>query len=107
MTDDDADPPRRSPPTLTPSATLVRLGLIGVVLMGTAGAFAYSAEWLAPHHPTQDDMMTAFQRANGSHPGFRRNHAKNMCVSGTFEASDLAVLISNATIFRPGRVPAE
>jgi catalase len=105
MSDDDTDPPRRAVPPLTPAATLARFGLIGVVLMCAAGAFAYTGEWLAPHHLTQNDMMTAFQRADGSHPGFRRNHAKGICVSGTFESSGLAVPISRAAVFRPGRLP--
>jgi catalase len=105
MPDDDADPPHRAVPTLTPAATFARFALIGVVLMCVAGAFAYTGAWLAPHRLTQTDMMTAFQRVDGNHPGFRRNHAKGICVSGTFASSGLAVPISRAAVFRPGRVP--
>src|ERR1700753_3131370 len=104
MSDDDADPPRRAMPPLPPAVRLARFGLIGVVLMCAAGAFAFTGQWVAPRHLTQDDMMTAFQRVDGSHPGFRRNHAKGLCVSGTFESSGLAAPISPATLFRPGRV---
>jgi catalase len=104
MSDDDADPPRRAAPPLAPAARLARFGLIGVVLMCAAGAFAYTGEWVAPRHLTQDDMMTAFQRVDGNHPGFRRNHAKGICVSGMFESSGLAVPISRAAVFRPGSI---
>jgi catalase len=50
-------------------------------------------------------MMAAFRDANGTHVGFRRNHAKGVCVTGWFESSGQAAAISKAAVFRPGRVP--
>jgi catalase len=50
-------------------------------------------------------MMAAFGEANGTHVGFRRNHAKGVCVTGWFESSGQAAAISKAVVFRPGRVP--
>ena len=50
-------------------------------------------------------MMAAFQDANGTHAGFRRNHAKGLCVIGWFESSEQAAALSKAAVFRPGRVP--
>src|SRR5260370_17027562 len=50
-------------------------------------------------------MMAAFQDANGIHAGFRRNHAKGVCVTGWFESSGQAVALSRAAVFKPGRVP--
>jgi catalase len=84
---------------------LVRLGAIGVVMLTTAGAFAYAGGWLSPHRLTQDRMMAAFQDAGGSHPGFRRNHAKGVCVTGWFDSSGQAAALSKAAVFKPGRVP--
>ena len=87
------------------AGALVRLGAIGAVLLGVAGAFAYVGGWLSPARLTQDRMMAAFQDANGPHPGFRRNHAKGVCVTGWFESNGEAAALSKAAVFRPGRVP--
>ena len=32
-------------------------------------------------------MINTFEQVNGPHPGFRRNHAKGVCVSGYFESN--------------------
>jgi catalase len=50
-------------------------------------------------------MMAAFQDANGRHPGFRRNHAKGVCVTGWFDSSGQAATLSKADLFKPGRIP--
>jgi catalase len=39
------------------------------------------------------------------HPGFRRNHAKGVCVSGYFDSNGRGVALSKAAVFPPGRVP--
>jgi catalase len=49
--------------------------------------------------------MDAFAQVNGSHPGFRRNHAKGVCVSGWFEGTGAATLLSKSEILEPGRIP--
>lgn len=87
------------------AGVLVRLGAIGAVMLSVAGAFAYVGGWLSPARLTQDRMMAAFQDANGTHAGFRRNHAKGVCVTGWFESSGQAAALSKAAVFRPGRVP--
>jgi catalase len=87
------------------AGVLIRLGAIGAVMLGVAGAFAYVGGWLSPGRLTQDRMMAAFQDVNGTHPGFRRNHAKGVCVTGWFESSGQAAALSKAAVFRPGRVP--
>src|SRR6202171_2419842 len=83
----------------------VRLGLIGALILSVAAAFAYAGGWLSPARLTQDRMMAAFRDANGTHAGFRRNHAKGVCVTGWFESSGQAVELSKAALFKPGRVP--
>jgi catalase len=50
-------------------------------------------------------MVDAFEAASGVHPGFRRNHAKGICVIGRFESSGNASQISSAVFFRPGSYP--
>jgi catalase len=77
---------------------LVRLGAIGAVMLSVAGAFAYVGGWLSPVRLTQDRMMAAFQDANGIHAGFRRNHAKGVCVSGWFDSSGQATHNRHSTL---------
>ncbi len=76
---------------MTPGTTLARLVLIGVVLPVVAGLFAYTGGWLSPHRLSPARLMGAFQDDNGPHPGFRRNHAKGMCVAGWFQSSGAAL----------------
>jgi len=44
------------------------------------------------------------ERVYGIHPGFRRNHAKGVGVSGFFESNGNGVRLSKAVVFQPGRV---
>jgi catalase len=90
---------------LTGARAFARLVAIGAVLSIAVGAFAYTAGWLSPRRLTQARMMTAFESASGDHPGFRRNHAKGLCVTGWFESNGNAVPVSKATVFAAGRFP--
>jgi catalase len=89
---------------LTGVRVLARMAAIGAVLLAAVGAFAYTAGWLSPHRLTQNKMMAAFESAAGDHPGYRRNHAKGICVTGWFESNGNAAKWSKAAIFRIGRV---
>jgi catalase len=42
---------------------------------------------------------------NGVHPGFRRNHAKGVCVIGHFESSGEARAFFTAQVFNEARTP--
>ena len=87
------------------SSLTVRLTVIGAVLAGIAGLFAYAGGWLTPHRLTPASIINTFERVNGPHPGFRRNHAKGVCVTGYFESNGRGRAISKASVFSPGRVP--
>jgi catalase len=50
-------------------------------------------------------MINTFEQVNGEHPGFRRNHAKGVCISGYFESNGRGEALSKAVVFLPGRVP--
>jgi catalase len=88
-----------------PLATPVRFCLIALVLIGVAALFAFTGGWLSPERLTQSRMLDGLQTAGGIHPGFRRNHAKGLCFSGTFASSGEAAPWSKATVFAPGTVP--
>jgi catalase len=91
--------------TLTTAAVMARFGIIGAVLLSVAGAFAYTGGWLSPNRLTQARAMAMFEQAGGRHPGFRRNHAKGVCVAGWFESNGQAVALSKAPVFKPGGIP--
>ncbi len=93
------------PARLPSSAIFVRLAAIGLLLAVIAGLFLYAGGWLTPHALTPAAMINTFERVNGMHPGFRRNHAKGVCVTGYFESNGAGQALSKAQVFRAGRVP--
>lgn len=83
----------------------MRLFAIGMVMLGIAGLFAYVAGWVTPNVLTPGRIVDRFEQVNGPHPGFRRNHAKGVCVSGWFDSNGQGTALSKAVVFLPGRVP--
>lgn len=81
------------------------LGLIGALLAAVALAFAYVGGWLTPQRLGPARMIQAFEADNGPHPGFRRNHAKGVCVSGFFDSNGAGAQYSKAVVFAMGRIP--
>lgn len=79
---------------------------IGVVLLLAIGVFAYVGGWLTPARlsPARfvNDMEAA---AGGPHRGFRRAHAKGVCVAGSFTAMPQAKAWSKAAVFDGETVP--
>jgi catalase len=92
--------------SLTDKGDLARLAVIGVTVLAISGCFAYVAGWLTPSRLTQARVIDRFEEVSGGiHPGFRRNHAKGVCVTGSFESNGQGVRLSKAVVFRPGSVP--
>jgi catalase len=50
-------------------------------------------------------FIDAFRHVSGSHPGFRRNHAKGVAVSGYFDSNGNGLELSRAAVFGSGRTP--
>ena len=73
--------------------------------MGVACLFAYAGGWLTPRALTPSRMIDTFEEVNGPHPGFRRNHAKGVCINGYFDSNGQGVSLSKASVFATGRVP--
>jgi catalase len=84
---------------------VVRFVMIGLVIAGIAGLFAFAGGWLTPGAVSQSSMINGLQQVNGPRPGFRRNHAKGVSVGGYFESNGHGVELSKAAVFLPGRVP--
>ena len=87
------------------TALLARLAIIGGLLVVIAVLFLYAGGWLTPNKLTPAAFVNTFEHLEGKHPGFRRNHAKGVCVTGYFESNGQGQALSKAQVFRPGRVP--
>lgn len=104
----ETSPPQAPEPAAAPPDSPLRhlpaLAGIGAIVLAAAGAFAWTAGWIgdgltAPH------MTDAIEATGAPHPGFRRAHAKGVCVYGTFRASGAAVALSSARVFAQKETP--
>ena len=94
-----------APASLTRSSVLARMAAIGFLVALVAGLFLFAGGWFTPHSLTPAAMVNTFEHVDGVHPGFRRNHAKGVCVTGYFESNGQGAALSRAQVFVPGRVP--
>jgi catalase len=98
-------PSEERPAPLTAGSMLSRLACIGVLLLGVVGGFLYLGGWFSPQKLTPARFVDELQSVNGTYSGFRRNHAKGVCVSGSFESNGQGAHLSKAVVFQAGRVP--
>lgn len=61
---------------------------------------------LADDDPLEVQVVDALNKAYGTHPGFRANHAKGVVVKGSFKASPDAAKLSKAALFTGATIPA-
>lgn len=73
--------------------------------MGVAAVFLYFGGWFNPEVLTAARFADGFERVDGIYSGFRLNHAKGVCVSGSFESDGRGTRLSKAVVFKAGRVP--
>ncbi|WP_093276892.1 catalase family peroxidase [Saccharopolyspora shandongensis] len=104
--DEDTNPPL-SPgcPMVSRRSTLLGLVAVGGVGVMSAGGFLYAGGWLSSEKLTPVRIADRFEEVHGKHAGFRRNHAKGVCVSGYFTSNGSGTSVSKASVFRPGRTP--
>jgi catalase len=95
----------KHPAPLTTGSLLARFAGIGVLLLGVLGAFLYLGGWFSPDKLTPARFVDEFERVGGIHSGFRRNHAKGVCIRGFFESNGQGARLSKAVVFQSGRVP--
>ncbi|MES1264315.1 MAG: catalase family peroxidase, partial [Variovorax sp.] len=79
--------------------------LIAAIIAVIALAFAWTAGWLTPTRITPDKIVDTLAPPAGAALGFRRNHAKGICFTGTFEANGAGVALSKAQVFSVGAYP--
>jgi catalase len=86
-------------------ARKARLAGVAVVVLGVAAVFLYLGGWFNPEALTPGRFADGFERVHGIYSGFRLNHAKGVCVSGSFESNGRGTRLSKAVVFKAGRVP--
>jgi catalase len=92
-----------SSPSTMPTGRLGAYLLIGGAVVIFAAAFAYVGGWLAPHRLSPARLVDQLQTdSGGPFPGYRRNHAKGVCVTGYFQSNGQAAAYSVAQVFAPG-----
>src|ERR1700691_5880212 len=91
-----------SSPRQFPVRSLV---IITAVVGVAAVAFAYTAGWLSPQRLTPKKIVAGLAPPGGPALGHRRNHAKGICFTGTFEANGNGSALSGAQVFARGQYP--
>lgn len=81
------------------------LALIAVVIAAGAGLFAYTAGWFSPNRLTPTKLVDSLAPPGGPALGRRRNHAKGICFTGTFESNGNGAELSRAQVFARGQFP--
>ena len=76
---------------------------MGPLLICILFGWAWGA--LTPDRLSPDKLVNVLEKTGGVHPGYRRNHAKGLCVAGYFEGNGRATALSKADVFRTERSP--
>lgn len=105
MSSDQTPSTENQPTPLSGRSKRARLAGIGVVILCAVGAFLYLGGWFSPNELTQGRFANGFQKVFGLWSGFRRNHAKGVCVTGYFDSNGQGTRLSKAVVFETGRVP--
>ncbi len=70
-------------------------------------ALAWTGGWIGPKPVSGAHVSDALEYNAGSHPGYRRAHAKGLCFTGQFEANGKGARLSKAPHLRAGTYPLE
>ncbi|MBD1602189.1 catalase family peroxidase [Pseudomonas typographi] len=86
-------------------ALILRLALIALPVVVLAAGLAYVHGLFDPGRLTPALFVDTLQANNGVYAGYRRNHAKGVCVTGWFDSNGQLQGVSRAALFAPGRTP--
>ena len=91
---------------LSRRSVLLGVGVVGAFLAVDVGAVAYANKWIGAGGALRPGtFMEGFRSVFGFHPGFRRNHAKGVAVTGYFVSNGNGRELSKAAVLAPGRTP--
>jgi len=87
-------------------ASPLRLAGIAVIIGTLAFAFIWLSGRIGGHRLTSPQVINAMEANQPApFPGFRRNHGKGVCVSGTFSGNGAGSTLSTARVFAQTDVP--
>ena len=90
---------------VTRRSLLIGLGAVAAFLAVDVGAIAYANNLIGGDRFSRQAIIDRFQSIFGVHPGFRRNHAKGVAVTGYFESTGAGAELSSAAVLATGTVP--
>lgn len=96
---------RRTLRAPTGARLTVSIAAIGGAVCLLGAAYAGAAGWFSPQRVTPALIIQRFTDNSGVHPGYRRNHAKGICVVGYFDGNGSARRYSSASVFADARTP--
>lgn len=88
-------------PSFRNAANVIRLAIAAALVFPPA-AIAANDDALGAGQSLAVETVDQFQRNGGVYPGYRRNHAKGVCIAGYFNSSGNAARYSTALVFAPG-----
>jgi catalase len=95
-------PERHAPSAGSATGSIV---LIAALVVAAGTAFAYTAGWFSPSRITPPRLVDTIAPPGGPALGFRRNHAKGICFSGSFESNGSGSALSTAQMLASGSYP--
>lgn len=93
---------QKSPPRPQGVDLALRWLVVLAIPAALAALFAWCAGWFSTRL-SAPRIVDAFEATTTPHPGFRRNHAKGVCVTGHFDSNGAGARLSHASVFAPGR----
>ena len=75
--------------------------MVGLAVLGFVSSDAVRAQ----DETVETQIVDAMNKAYGTHPGFRANHAKGVVVEGSFKGSPEAAALSRAVLFDGSTIP--
>lgn len=78
---------------------------IAVILLALVLLFGWVAGWFGARHVTPQTMVDTAEASGSPPPGFRRAHAKGICIMGTFTPTAAGAQLSTARVFSQPSTP--
>ncbi|TXC72212.1 catalase family peroxidase [Sphingomonas ginsenosidivorax] len=89
-----------------PSARTPQFLIIGAIVGAILVLFAWVGGFLSPTRISGGKLADTLQASSSQpHPGFRRAHAKGLCVSGRFTATGAGAALTSASLLEAGTLP--
>lgn len=88
-----------------PRGPLLLLLPIALVLLALALLFAWAGGWIGARGLTPQTMADTAEASGAPQPGFRRAHAKGICIAGSFTPTPAAAQLSTARVFAQRSTP--